>query len=311
MPITISNVQVAANAPTGTTVGVLTAIGSAGNVVDCNFITTKRTAGFFVVSGENLVTSWSGSITPGYYSARVHANGINIQFSATATFTILVAAASPASTAVEWSGSFNTNFTLQTVNFTNDKTTHNTTASTEINITVQTLPLSGGGEKYYWETTFTEMVSNNSSIELVDNTVTDTSTPDVIYILMLGALGEIGSSNIGWAYDPINNQVCVRVNGGSWVNPVTNDAASPTAGTGGVSISANLTSGNVAYLAFYSEDTGEQCTILSTQATCQYTAPDGFAYWGEVLTPPAINPLLDGPYLDPPIGASQLNCGGK
>lgn len=92
MPITISNVVVAANAPTGTIVGALTATDMAGALVPCNFITTKRAGGYFAISDNNLVTSWSGSITPGYYSVKVRANGINTRFSASATFAIYVTA---------------------------------------------------------------------------------------------------------------------------------------------------------------------------------------------------------------------------
>jgi len=93
MTITISNLRVADNAPVGTIVGVLTATNAHGNLIPCNFMLTKRSAGYFAISASNLVTAWAGSIAPGYYTVRVRANGINSRFSGSATFTITVGAA--------------------------------------------------------------------------------------------------------------------------------------------------------------------------------------------------------------------------
>ena len=90
MTITISNLTVAANAPTGAIVGVLGARDAANNIIPCNFTLTKRAGGYFAISSNNLVTSWSESITPGFYSVRVRANGINTRFSSSANFTINV-----------------------------------------------------------------------------------------------------------------------------------------------------------------------------------------------------------------------------
>src|ERR1700737_5610946 len=88
MTITISNLNVAANAPFGTTVGVLTAIDKAENTIPCNFILSKTASGYFAVSNNNLITNWKVSIAPGYYSGRVRADGIDGEFSTSATFTI-------------------------------------------------------------------------------------------------------------------------------------------------------------------------------------------------------------------------------
>jgi hypothetical protein len=96
MTILISNLSVASNAPAGTIVGVLTATDANGNTVPCDFILTKRAGGYFAISSNDLITSWSGSILPGYYSVRVRATGVNTRFSASATFTINVAAVNPA-----------------------------------------------------------------------------------------------------------------------------------------------------------------------------------------------------------------------
>jgi len=79
----------------GTTVGVLTARDASNTVIPCNFTLTKGSAGFFAVSGNNLVTAWSGSTVAGNYPVRVHANGINTRFSGNATFTIMVNIAAP------------------------------------------------------------------------------------------------------------------------------------------------------------------------------------------------------------------------
>jgi hypothetical protein len=93
MTITISNLRVADNAPAGTIIGMLTATNAPGTVIPCNFMLTKKSAGYFAISGANLITQWTGSIAPGYYSVRVRANGINSRFSGSATFTITVGAA--------------------------------------------------------------------------------------------------------------------------------------------------------------------------------------------------------------------------
>ena len=92
MTITLSSLNIAANVPTGTTVGVLTAKDGLGSVVPCNFILIKRAGGYFSISGNNLITAWSGSILPGCYSVRVRANGIYTRFSSSADFTITVVA---------------------------------------------------------------------------------------------------------------------------------------------------------------------------------------------------------------------------
>ena len=56
MTIAISNLYVASNAPTGTTVGVLTATDEAGKIIPCNFILTKKSSGYFAISNDKLIT---------------------------------------------------------------------------------------------------------------------------------------------------------------------------------------------------------------------------------------------------------------
>jgi len=104
MTISINNSNVADNAPPGTVVGMLTAMDAQGNIIPCNFALTKGSGGYFAISGNNLITEFTGSITPGYYSVRVRANGINTRFSASATFIITVRAP-PTPTGVSFSPS--------------------------------------------------------------------------------------------------------------------------------------------------------------------------------------------------------------
>src|SRR5215471_4231148 len=70
MTITITSLTVAQTAPAGTIVGVLT-VTDGSEIIPCNFILSKKSSGYFAISSNNLVTSWSGAITPGFYSVRV------------------------------------------------------------------------------------------------------------------------------------------------------------------------------------------------------------------------------------------------
>jgi hypothetical protein len=89
MSITISNLTVQDNAPSGTVIGVLTAQDTT-TVIACAYTLTKGSAGLFAVSGNQLVTAWSTPPVPGFYSVRVHAVGTNTSFSGSATFIISV-----------------------------------------------------------------------------------------------------------------------------------------------------------------------------------------------------------------------------
>jgi hypothetical protein len=95
MTISISNLIINYNAITGTIVGILTARNASGTVIPCNFTLTKDSAGFFAISGNDLVTAWRGSAVTGNYPVRVRANGVNTKFSGNATFTIMVDMAAP------------------------------------------------------------------------------------------------------------------------------------------------------------------------------------------------------------------------
>jgi hypothetical protein len=95
MTISISNLLVNNNAPPGTVVGVLTAWDASGTVLPCNFTLTKNSAGFFAISGNNLVTAWSGSAAASNCFVRVHAIGTDARFSGNALFTVLINLAAP------------------------------------------------------------------------------------------------------------------------------------------------------------------------------------------------------------------------
>lgn len=96
MTITINNLTVSSNAPAGTVIGVLSTLNASGNAIPCTYILTKNSAGFFAISGDQLVTERSMPAAPGYYSVRIHATGTTTMFSGSATFAVdIVMALSP------------------------------------------------------------------------------------------------------------------------------------------------------------------------------------------------------------------------
>src|SRR5690348_15000586 len=90
MTISLSNLTINNNVVSGTLVGVLTAYDASGQSVNCSFSLTKGSVGLFAVTGNKLVTAWSGSIQAGSYSMRVNAVGSSVRFSTKATFEIQV-----------------------------------------------------------------------------------------------------------------------------------------------------------------------------------------------------------------------------
>jgi hypothetical protein len=89
MAISISKVLVSTSAPVGTTIGILTASDTSGTALSSEFAVTKNSAGFFALSGSNLVTG-RGSIPVDNYSVRVHAVATNARFSGKVNFVIAV-----------------------------------------------------------------------------------------------------------------------------------------------------------------------------------------------------------------------------
>src|SRR5260370_762076 len=88
MTIQISNLTVNNNAPRATIIGALAAYDASGTIMPCTFTLTKNSAGFFAIAGNNLVTAFSGSISPGIYSVRVRALDPTTRFSASAIFNV-------------------------------------------------------------------------------------------------------------------------------------------------------------------------------------------------------------------------------
>src|SRR5215471_5036694 len=86
MTITISNSTVADNVGSGTVVGTLAAVNSDGVVIPCTFTTSNNPS--FAISGNNLITTWSGSITPGSYPVQVTASPEVLDDSESLTITV-------------------------------------------------------------------------------------------------------------------------------------------------------------------------------------------------------------------------------
>src|SRR5580693_5491514 len=105
MAITISNLTVSNNAPTGTTIGVLVTTDASGTVIPCNYMLTKGSIGYFAIAGNNLITAWSAPATPGHYSVRLRAIGASTVFSGSATFTVDVGIAAPPPPSIQINGS--------------------------------------------------------------------------------------------------------------------------------------------------------------------------------------------------------------
>jgi hypothetical protein len=89
MAISIDSLTVSTNALAGATIGVLTVKDASGAALTSEYILTKGSAGFFAISGNNLVTE-RGSIPVGNYSVRIHAVATNSWFSDNANFVIAV-----------------------------------------------------------------------------------------------------------------------------------------------------------------------------------------------------------------------------
>jgi hypothetical protein len=87
--IRISNLTIPASAPVGTVVGTLALLNASGVGMSANFTLTKNAAGFFSISGYNVVTSRTG-IIPGIYCIRVNGVGTQTWWDDMAYFSIIV-----------------------------------------------------------------------------------------------------------------------------------------------------------------------------------------------------------------------------
>ena len=87
--IRISNLMISTTAAVGATVGTLTMMNAGGTALASNFTLTKGAAGFFGISGGNLVTERS-AIPPGIYTVRVRGVATNAYYANNCYFTITV-----------------------------------------------------------------------------------------------------------------------------------------------------------------------------------------------------------------------------
>jgi hypothetical protein len=70
MSMSLSNLVISTKAPANTIIGQLALYDQSGTNMSARFQLTKNSAGYFVNSGNSLMTS-RASIAPGYYSVRV------------------------------------------------------------------------------------------------------------------------------------------------------------------------------------------------------------------------------------------------
>jgi hypothetical protein len=90
--IGINNLTISTKAAAGSVVGTLSLYSATlGVMPNVNFILTKNAAGFFGISGSNVVTM-NASIPPGLYSVRVRAVATKLWMDDDARFTITVTA---------------------------------------------------------------------------------------------------------------------------------------------------------------------------------------------------------------------------
>ena len=91
MTLMISNLTISSAAPAGTKVGSLTLYDAASVSRQANYISDENSAGFFGITGNQLVTL-RASIPPGYYAVQIYANAENVSLSGEAAFVITVTA---------------------------------------------------------------------------------------------------------------------------------------------------------------------------------------------------------------------------
>ena len=89
--ISIGNLTVSTKAAAGTIVGQLALLDPNMVGLSANFILTKSAAGFFAISGSDLVTV-NASISPGFYSVNVRAVATSAWMDDKAVFEITVTA---------------------------------------------------------------------------------------------------------------------------------------------------------------------------------------------------------------------------
>jgi hypothetical protein len=91
MTLMISGLSVSTKAPVGTMIGALALYDDTATSRFANFISDENSAGFFGISGTQLVTQ-RASIPPGYYGVQVYANAVNLSLRGKAAFVVTVTA---------------------------------------------------------------------------------------------------------------------------------------------------------------------------------------------------------------------------
>jgi hypothetical protein len=91
MTVSVSNLTVSTKAPVGTVIGAVTVMDTDGTKRNANLTLTESTAGFFNVSGFNLVTMRT-AIPPGFYSVRIKTSAQFVRYDDKAYFTVQVTA---------------------------------------------------------------------------------------------------------------------------------------------------------------------------------------------------------------------------
>jgi len=90
--IGVNNLTISTKAAAGSVVGTLSLYGATlAQMPNVNFTLTKNAAGFFGISGSNIVTM-SPMIPPGLYSVRVNVVATKVWIDDNARFTITVTA---------------------------------------------------------------------------------------------------------------------------------------------------------------------------------------------------------------------------
>lgn len=90
--IYLNRISVAANAPRGTIVGIISVYDTPARMVPCNLQLTSDSRGFFtIVNGNSLVTAWEGPpVRSGLYPITIQANGVGFAFTEVAELMIQV-----------------------------------------------------------------------------------------------------------------------------------------------------------------------------------------------------------------------------
>jgi hypothetical protein len=91
MAICVSNLTISTKAPAGAVIGAITVLDTDGTKRNANLALTEGVAGFFNVSGGNLVTL-RAAIPPGFYSVYIQSSAQFVRYDDEGHFVIQVTA---------------------------------------------------------------------------------------------------------------------------------------------------------------------------------------------------------------------------